>query len=104
MIALSFSLLIVLLALLSAADMHRRQRAQGIKTNWTKTWATGLASILVSLCGIGVLVGCFEAGYPVAGVILFVVVVAAGLIAIAILVDRHWPISASRVSTTSNRD
>jgi hypothetical protein len=71
-------LLIVALALLLAAEMHRRQKASGIKTDWTKTVVTGFGSIVVSLCGKGVPIGGIEGDYLIAGVILCVIVLARG--------------------------
>lgn len=96
MTSLFYSLLIVALALLSAAEMHRRQRASEIKTNWTKTVVTGFGSIVVSLCGIGVLIGSTEGNYPITGVILCVIALAGGLALLATLVNRLWPVPSAR--------
>ena len=90
MVALSLSILIVILALVSAADMYRRQRASGIATNWSKTWTTGLASIFVSLCAIGLLIAGLTSGYGITGVIAFIVVFVAGIAAIAVYARRRW--------------
>jgi hypothetical protein len=70
-------LLIVSLTLLSAAEMPR-QKASGIKTNWTKTVVTGFGSIVVSPCGKGVLIGGIEGNYPIVGALLCVIVLAGG--------------------------
>lgn len=98
---LLYGLLIAGLALALAADMHRRQKASGIKTNWTKTVVTGLGSIIVSLCAIGVLVAGLESNHTIAGLILFVIVFAGGLAGLVILVNRRWPMPSPRDSTTS---
>jgi len=68
-------LLIVSLTLLSAAEMHRRQKASGIKTNWTKTVVTRFGSVVVSPCGKDVGI---ERNCPIAGVALCVIIVAGG--------------------------
>jgi hypothetical protein len=75
---MSYPLLVVALALLLAAEMYRRQKASGIKTNWTKTVVTGFGSIVVSPCGKGVLIGGIEGNYPIVGALLCVIVLAGG--------------------------
>jgi len=84
-----YPLLVVALALLLAAAMHRRQKASGISTHWTKTVVTGFGSIVVSLCGIGVLIGGIEGNYPITGVILCVL--GGGLALVVTVFNRRWP-------------
>jgi hypothetical protein len=98
--SLLFALSVTVLSLVWAANMYRRQRARGIRTNWTKTWVTGIASIVVCLLAIGALIGLMEIGYPLLGLALFLIVIGAGLVAIAILVNRRWPIPAAGNSST----
>ncbi len=93
---LLFSLLIVAIALTTAASMHRRQRAQGIKTNWTKTFVTGAGAIVVSLCGIGVLFAGMNGDHPGVAMILSLLVIAGGLVILVTLVNRRWPLPTTR--------
>ena len=59
---------------------------------------TGFGSIVVSLCGIGVLIGGIEGNYPITGVILCVIVLAGCQALVVTLVDRRWPAPSARTA------
>ena len=84
-------LLIAVLAIGLAISMYREQRARGIKTNWSKTLTTGLATVVFTLVGIAALVGGMEGGYPLLGLSAFVIIFTGGLVAVTIYVRRRWP-------------
>jgi phosphatidylglycerophosphate synthase len=91
MTSVVWALLIVFLALGSAVSMYRTQRARGVETNWSKTLATGLATIALTAVGITALIGGFEGGYPMIGLAGFVVIFIGGIVVITIYVRRRWP-------------
>ena len=88
---LLYSLLIVALALIAAADMHRRQKASGIRPNWTKTIVTGIGTVFISLCGVGVLAWELESRNAIVGLVLFVIIFVGGLVVFLTFVNRRWP-------------
>lgn len=90
--SLSYSILIVILALAVAADMHRRQKAGGNGPNWIKTVVTGIGTILISLCGIGALILGLQSPYPMLGIVLFVLIFAGGLSVFLTFVNRRWSV------------
>ena len=97
--SLLYSLLIIVVALFSAAEIHRRQKASGRQPTWAKTVTTGIGAIFISLCGIGVLVGGLQSPYPIVGIVLFVVIFGGGLAAFLTFVNRRWPALPSQDTT-----
>lgn len=62
---------------------------------------TGFGSIVVSLCGIGVLIGGIGGNYPITGVILCVIVLAGGHALVVTLVNRRLPAPSARDQATN---
>jgi hypothetical protein len=54
---------------------------------------TASATVCLCLFAIGIWIALSAGGYEMTGLALFLVLVIAGLITIAVLVNRHWPIS-----------
>lgn len=96
MTGLLYPFLIVGLALVAAAEMHRRQKASGIRTNWTKTLVTGLGTVVIGLCSVAILIVGLESNYPAAGVVTFVLVFVTGLAVLVTFVNKRWPMRSSR--------
>ncbi len=86
-----FTAIAVLFAMMLAIQQLRRQRAAGIRTDWTKTWVTIGAVLLSMVIGVGALfLGVYLGGQDV-GFIAFFFVVIVCTIGFSLLINRWRP-------------
>ncbi len=92
---LAFAML-YLVVLAGAIKQIRDNRRRGVGIDWTRTLVTAGGAILITVLATGGLIGAMALGEPAIGLVVFVLVVVAGLIALAVAVNRRWPPAKAR--------
>jgi small-conductance mechanosensitive channel len=85
------AIILCLIVLAGTLKKIRDNRRRGIGVDWGKTLASAVGAILIAALATGVFYGAMALGAPTTGVVLFLVVFLAGVITLAVVVNRLWP-------------
>ena len=85
------AIILCLIVLAASIKQIRDNRRRGIGIDWGKTLASAVGAILIAALATGVFYGAMALGAPTTGVVLFLVVFLAGVITLAVVVNRLWP-------------
>jgi len=85
------AIILCLIVLAGTLKKIRDNRRRGIGIDWGKTLASAVGAILIAALATGVFYGAMALGAPTTGVVLFLVVFLAGVITLAVVVNRLWP-------------
>jgi hypothetical protein len=85
------AIILSLIVLAGTIQKIRDNRRRGIAIDWMKTLVTAAAAIVIAALATGVFFGAMALGAPTTGVVLFFVVFLVGVTALAIVVNRRWP-------------
>ncbi|MFZ1124860.1 MAG: hypothetical protein WAN59_06960 [Candidatus Baltobacteraceae bacterium] len=77
--------------MIGAIGQLRENRRRGIKTDPSKTFTTVAGCVLITLLATGAMAAGSALGHPTLGVVCGVVLIAGGLTALIIAVNRRWP-------------
>ena len=85
---------IILCLVVLAGTIHKIQdnRRRGIAIDWGKTLVIAAAAIVIAALATGAFFGAMALGAPTTGLVLFFVVFLVGVIALAVVVNRRWPV------------
>jgi small-conductance mechanosensitive channel len=85
------AIILCLIVLAASLKQIRDNRRRGIGVDWGKTFVSAIGAILIAALATGAFYGAMALDAPTTGVILFFVVFLAGVIALAVVVNRRWP-------------
>ncbi len=84
--------ILCLIAMAATIKQIRDNRRRGVTINWMTTFVTAAAAIVIAALATGVFFGAMALSAPTTGVVLFFVVFIVGVAALAIVVNRRWPL------------
>ena len=90
------AIILCLIVLAGTIQKIHDNRRRGVTIDWMKTLASAVGAILIAAVATGAFFGAMALGAPTTGLVLFFVVFLVGVIALAVVVNRHWPGAKAR--------